>query len=159
VDNYADATHAYISYRIMSELDPDLRITAGKAVPEFELSLIDNGQVVSRSSMLGKHYLLDFWATWCGPCLGEMPHLQSAYEKFRGDGFEIISISFDESVEDVREFRAEKWKMPWLHAYLEGGFTADMAGEFEVSGIPKPILVDPEGTILAAGPELRGDRL
>ena len=159
MDDYVEITHPYISYRIMNELNPNLRIAGGKSVPEFELSLLDNKQVVSRESMLGKYYLIDFWATWCGPCVGEMPNLHSAYDRFTGDNFEIISISFDQSVEDITEFRADKWKMPWLHAYMEGGFAADMAREFEVTGIPKPVLVDPEGTIVAAGPELRGERL
>jgi hypothetical protein len=88
-----------------------------------------------------------------------MANLHSVYERFGGGDFEILSISLDQRVGDVGEFRAEKWEMPWLHAFLEGAFYADMAREFEVSGIPKPVLVDPQGTILAAGPELRGDRL
>ena len=159
IRNYPDINMPYISYRIRSELDPDLKITAGKPVPGFELALLDDGGMVSKSSMMGRYYLIDFWATWCGPCVREMPNLHNAYERFEGGEFEILSISLDQSVDDIAGFRAGEWKMPWLHAFAEGMFSDEVATQFEVSGIPKPVLVDPEGVIAATGLELRGDRL
>jgi len=146
----------YISYRAQSELDPDLMITAGKPAPDFEVELIDDGGTVSKQSLMGNYYLIDFWATWCGPCIREMPNLHSVYEEFKDTGFKILSISLDQSVDHIAGFRAGDWKMPWLHAYAEGMFESYMATLFEVSGIPKPILVDPEGVIVAVGSELRG---
>ncbi len=159
IRNHADMNAPYISYRIRAELDPDLKITAGKRVPEFEVALLDGRGTVSKTSMMGKYYLIDFWATWCGPCRGEMPNLHSAYERFRGDGFEILSISLDQSINDIAGFRAGKWRMPWLHAFAEGMFSADVCTTFEVSAIPKPVLVDPNGVIVATGPALRGSSL
>jgi thiol-disulfide isomerase/thioredoxin len=159
IQNQPDVNAPYISYRIKSELDPDLKITSGKPAPEFELVLLDQNRAFSRASMKGKYYLIDFWATWCGPCVREMAHLHDAYERFGGSNFEILSISLDQRVEDISGFRSGKWKMPWLHAFAEGMFSSDVATLFEVSGIPKPVLIDPEGTIVAAGLELRGDKL
>ena len=88
-----------------------------------------------------------------------MPELHTAYEEFGGENFEILSISFDGAPEDVAKFRKKKWDMPWLHAFAEGNFQSDLAKTFEVSGIPKPILVDPNGMIIATEMELRGEKL
>ena len=159
IQTLPDGDAPYIAYRAKSELDPDLKITAGKPVPEFQLTLLDDGGTVSKKSMMGRYYLIDFWATWCGPCVREMPNLQSAYERFKDSGFQILSISFDQSVDQIAAFRAGKWKMPWLHAFAEGMFESDIATLFEVSGIPKPVLVDPDGIIVAVGANLRGENL
>jgi thiol-disulfide isomerase/thioredoxin len=159
IKNQPDVNVPYISYRIETQLDPDLAVTDGKPVPEFEVALLGGKGTVSNKSMLGKYYLIDFWATWCGPCVREMPHLDSAYEKFKGKGFQILSISLDQKPEDIEGFRTTKWAMPWLHAFAEGMFESDIATRFEVTGIPKPVLVGPDGIIIASGPELRGTGL
>lgn len=158
--NYADdKLPIMVQYRIASELDPNLRVNKGKPLPDFEFALLDGSGKVSKQSLLGKYCLIDLWATWCMPCVGEMANLHRACEKFRGPKFEMLSISFDESPEDVAEFRAGQWKMPWLNAYSEGVFQSEAAKVFEVAGIPKPILVDPNGTIVESGMGLRGDNL
>ena len=72
---------------------------------------------------------------------------------------EILSLSFDQKPEDVKKFREEKWKMPWKHAFIEGNFQSDLAKLFEVNGIPKPILVDETGKIIAIEGKLRGETL
>lgn len=163
-DNYGDIED--ISY-VMTRLNPDKRIQNGKSVPEFELALLGGSDasgatgngMVSNKSMLGKYYLIDFWATWCGPCVGEMPGLHQAYEDFGGDKFEILSISFDATTDDIAKFRDKRFKMPWLHAFAEGNFNSALAQTFEVAGIPKPVLVDPNGKIVAMQEELRGEKL
>lgn len=143
----------------LSQLNPDKAIQAGNPVPDFEVKLL-SGETVSRTSLLGKFYLIDFWGVWCGPCVEEMPKLHEAYEKYKGKkGFEVLSFSFDRSPDDIEKFRATKFPMPWLHALIEKGFRSDLATRFEVLGIPKPILVDDKGTIVATEMELRGENL
>ncbi len=135
-------------------------IALGKTVPEFKLtSLEDATSTISNDLLKGKVTLLDFWAVWCKPCIGEMENMHKAYERFKGKKFQIISFSFDAKPEDVVAFREKEWKMPWLHAFIEKGFESDLAKRFEVMGIPKPILVDGDGKILAMENELRGEEL
>lgn len=143
----------------LKRLDPNRKVMAGKKVPAFEVKLLGSEETVSNTSMLGKYYIMDFWAVWCGPCRAEMPTLHAAYQKFKSPKFEILSLSFDNKPEDIAKYRAEKWKMPWLHTFVEGGFNSPLAQAFEVMGIPKPILVGPDGTILATEGALRGKRL
>ncbi|MEO6049104.1 MAG: thioredoxin-like domain-containing protein [Candidatus Kapaibacterium sp.] len=144
----------------MASYNPDRAIKIGRPVPNFEVASLENPSVkLSNATMKGRYYLIDFWATWCGPCVGEMGNLHKAYEKYHGRNFEIVSLSFDAKPGDIAGFRGKKWKMPWLHGFVEGNFQSDLAKRFEVLGIPKPILVDVSGNILAAGDELRGDGL
>lgn len=135
-------------------------VKIGATVPEFSvISLEDSKKTYSPEALKGKYYLIDFWATWCGPCVGEMGNLHKAYEKFKSKNFEILSLSFDNEPEDVAAFRQGKWKMPWLHTFVLEGFRSELAKRFEVVGIPKPILVDPNGKIIATEEKLRGEAL
>jgi thiol-disulfide isomerase/thioredoxin len=135
-------------------------IMVGKSVPAFSVvSLGDSTKRYTRESFKGTTYLLDFWATWCGPCIAEMENLHKAYEKFKSRNLQILSLSFDATPQDVITFRQGKWKMPWLHAFVAGGFDDELAKQFEVVGIPKPILVDAAGQIVATEMDLRGENL
>ncbi|MCS6988629.1 MAG: thioredoxin-like domain-containing protein [Chloroherpetonaceae bacterium] len=155
-EKYADLPDAEYG---LKQFNPDRVIQAGNPVPDFEVTLF-SGEKVSRASMLGKHYLIDFWAVWCVPCVEELPKMHEAYEKFKGKkGFEILSLSFDDSPQTVEKFRATKFKMPWLHAHLAGAFNHEIAKRFEVIVVPKPILVDDKGYILAVDGDLRGENL
>lgn len=145
--------------------DSTRRVEVGGEIPDFELVVLGeeekegSGKVVSKTSMKGKYYLIDFWATWCGPCINEMDQLHRVYEKFGGDRFQILSLSFDETPDKVEHFRKTKWEMPWLHTIVKGGTGSDLAARLEVRDIPKPILVDPNGIIIALDADLRGERL
>jgi thiol-disulfide isomerase/thioredoxin len=142
------------------ENNPDAVLQVGKQLPSFEVTLLDGSTKVNNTSMLGKYYMIDFWATWCGPCVHEMPAIHKAYEKFKGKkGFEILSLSMDASERQIAPFQQKKWKMPWLNAFIPGVFEADLAKKFEVVGIPKPILVGPDGKIVAMQEDLRGENL
>ncbi len=136
-------------------------IEVGKTVPKFSfVSLDDPKTTFSETSFQGKTLLIDFWAVWCGPCIAEMENLHKAYERFKPKNFEILSLSFDPKPEDVAKFRRAKWKMPWAHVFVEKGFENETSRQFEVIGIPRPILVDGNtGKILAMEGDLRGENL
>ncbi|MBC8043278.1 MAG: TlpA family protein disulfide reductase [Rhizobacter sp.] len=153
---YGDTQEAQFA---LKRFKPNASVAVGKAVPAFEVKLL-GGETVSNKSMLGKYYMMDFWAVWCGPCVVEMPKLHEAYGKFKGkQGFEVLSLSFDQKQEDITKFRAERFKMPWLHTFVEGGFEGAISKNFEVIGIPKPVLIDPKGNIVATEDDLRGENL
>lgn len=135
-------------------------VEVGRPVPAFALlALDDSTNTYTPESFAGTFYLIDIWATWCPHCLEERPGLQEQYERFRDRGLEILSVSLDRTPGTVAQFRAQKYPMPWLHTFSPGGFNSDAARIFEVSGVPKPILVDKNGAIVAMGAELRGEQL
>jgi thiol-disulfide isomerase/thioredoxin len=144
---------------ILTEYNPKAIILVGNHVPSFEITSIDDGKQVSDKSLMGRYYLIDFWGAGCGPCVMEMPNLHKVYEKYKNKkGFEIVSLSMDGSAADVNKFR-KKWKMPWINAVLPGVFNSDIAKRFEVVGIPKPVLIGPDGNIVAIQDDLRGEAL
>lgn len=159
--SYSDAPLQEVQY-VLKMVNPERAIAKGKSVPTFDVELLQRdttlGERVSSAKLNGKYYLLDFWAVWCGPCRMELPGLHTMYEKFK-DKLTVLSLSFDKKPEDVEQFRKDKWKMPWLHTFVHKGFSSDLAKSFEVQGIPKPILVAPDGTIVAMEGELRGETL
>jgi thiol-disulfide isomerase/thioredoxin len=143
---------------VKERFSPVIKISVGKTVPAFKVrSLDDTTKFFTNETFKGKLYMLDFWATWCGPCVGEMENLHQAYERFKSKDFQILSLSLDRQPADVTRFRSDKWKMPWLHTYV----TNDKAltNAFEVLAIPRPLLVDKNGTIVAMESELRGNQL
>ncbi len=143
---------------VKERFSPVINIAVGKTVPAFKVkSLEDTTKFFTNSTFKGKVYLIDFWATWCGPCVGEMENLHKAYAKFKSKNFQILSLSLDRKPEDVAKFRGEKWKMPWLHTFVTDD--ASITNAFEVIGIPRPLLVDENGKIIAMETELRGDQL
>lgn len=143
----------------IGQIDPSKKILNGKPIPDFSYKLFDSKDAVSKESLKGKYYMIDFWATWCGPCVREMPTLHKVYKKYKKSNFTILSLSYDRSKNDVRRFTNGKWKMPWQHVFLSAEERDEAAIVFEVQGIPKPILVGADGKILASESELRGDNL
>lgn len=143
---------------VRTRFKPTVSIAIGKPAPAFVVKSIDDANIVySNSTFKGKVVLLDFWATWCGPCVAEMENLHTAYEKFKAKSFEILSLSLDRKPDDVKKFRRERWKMPWLHAFVTDD--RELTSAFEVVAIPRPILLDGTGKIVALDPDLRGEQL
>ncbi len=103
-----------------------------------------------------KYTLVDFWASWCGPCMGEVPHLKKTYEAFHDKGFEIYGISFDKN-RDNWLGAIEKNGMNWVHVSEINGFDNQAAKDYAVQAIPSNFLIDAQGTIVAKN--LRGEEL
>lgn len=126
----------------------------GKPAPN--LSVRDRAGVAFRlSDYKGKYVLVDFWASWCAPCIATLPELQDAYKTYKGKGFEVVSVSLDETTTPLNDF-LKTHEMPWrqVHNGTSGG---DIVEAFGVNTIPASFLIDPKGTIIRL--ELRGPAL
>lgn len=129
----------------------------GLMFPEFPEGTKDmDGKVIKVADYKGKTVLLDFWATWCGPCLREVPNMVNAYEKYHDKGFEIVGISFDQSKEKFLEF-TKKEKMTWRQ-YFDGlGWGNKVGKAYGIRAIPAMYLLDKDGRVITNN--ARGGRL
>ncbi|WP_158559168.1 TlpA family protein disulfide reductase [Deminuibacter soli] len=115
-----------------------------KQMPEIQLPDA-NGNTVKLSSLKGKVVLVDFWASWCGPCRQSMPHLKKLYSEYKSKGFEIYGISLDESAAPWKRAVKEDGTS-WIHVLDTQGRTAQ---QFNVQYIPTSYLIDKEGKVVA----------
>jgi thiol-disulfide isomerase/thioredoxin len=136
------------------------KIAIGKVIPDFKfVSLDDPDQVITPSDLRGKTYLIDLWATWCTPCVAEMKNLHPLYERFKHKGFTIVSISFDDTPEVVANFRQKRWNMPWYNAFA-GRYGGEKSNQvFEQQGLPRAILVNADGIIVAIDKQMKDGKL
>jgi thiol-disulfide isomerase/thioredoxin len=135
------------------EYSPSRKIKPGLPVPDFSfVSLDDPKRIIAKKSLLGKNYIINFWALWCGPCKPVLQDLSTIYEQYRNKNFTILSVSMDYQKDDVTDYRQKKLPMPWLHTYLQDWKPKQgVLDDFEVAAIPKVILVDKNGVIVAVG--------
>lgn len=138
----------------------DRRVRPGQPLPDFAFpALTDSTAVITTVDLRGTTFLLDFWGTWCGPCVEELPRLHELYQLYRDDGLEIVSVATFDSAEAVAAFREKGFPMPWRHALLPDAEMEPVRETFEFTGIPAYILVGPDGVILAEGGGARGEDL
>lgn len=131
-------------------------LAPGKAAPDFTEAL-PSGEMMSLSSLKGKVVLLDFWASWCGPCRRENPNVVALYKKYKDDGFTVMSVSLDKSKEAWLA-AIEKDGLIWPNHVSDLAHWACKAAKlYGVSGIPFTVLIDREGNIVQT--KLRGPQL
>ncbi|MBN1868412.1 redoxin domain-containing protein [Candidatus Sumerlaeota bacterium] len=145
------STEESVSGRAVSVDD----LVRGDAVPDFTAATVD-GRAVRLSDYRGTIVLLDFWATWCGPCKAEMANVLEAYRRYKNSGFEVIGVSLDTNESALKEY-IEANGIPWPQVFDGRGWDNAVAKQFGVHGIPAPVLLDRDLRVYL--PKARGEVL
>ena len=140
---------------LTARLEPMRATAQGALAPDINLPTPE-GPTLALSSLRGKYVLLDFWASWCGPCRQENPNVVKAYNQFKDKGFTIYSVSLDQD--------KGKWEkaiaadgLTWYHVSDLAGWNSVAGAAYGVKAIPQSFLIDPQGKIIAKN--LRGEAL
>ncbi len=134
------------SLEINVEVQGKPPVAIGDIAPAFEIKTLD-GKPLRLADFKGKFVLLDFWATWCGPCIEQEPHLQATYDAFAKDGrLAMVSLSLDDNPEIARG-HVIKQKLGWIQGFL--GRDSDVTTSYGVASIPQVLLIGPDGRVLA----------
>nr|WP_262898808.1 TlpA disulfide reductase family protein [Dawidia soli] len=170
--NYVSSENLDEAQAIFDKLDAPLKKTAkakeitdrianlratqvGNGYIDFVMNDV-NGKPVKLSSYKGKYVLLEFWASWCGPCRAENPNLREQYKKYSAKGFNILGVSLDSKAEPWKK-AIEKDELPWVHVSDLKGWQNQAAVQYGVRAVPANFLIGPDGKIIAR--DLRAETL
>ncbi len=132
-------------------------ITVGSIIKDFVSNDLEGKEFhLAKVLKQNKYTLVEFWASWCGPCRGEIPHMKTAYQKFDSKGFEIVSFTLDDEGERWKK-ASEEEQLPWINVGDLLAYKSPVVRMFGINGIPANYLVDSSGKIIAK--DLRGKKL
>ncbi|MGL4943298.1 MAG: carboxypeptidase regulatory-like domain-containing protein [Thermoguttaceae bacterium] len=155
-----------IGVLVVEKIVPQFRLESGVVAPEFSIRKIEpvadgveykeSDAVLKLSDFRGKYVIVDFWATWCGPCLAKLPELKSLYEKSVAGNDNVVMIGVSLDAADKHEMLSRfvaKREMPWLQG-LAGDGTSETAHSYGVNSIPMLVLIAPDGKIISINPTI-----
>ncbi|MDE0419754.1 MAG: TlpA disulfide reductase family protein [Gammaproteobacteria bacterium] len=158
---FADLGDAFGSYRafdLMTALRDHRTEQIARTMKYFSALTLDGEEVRLEDVLKKNQYtLVEFWASWCGPCIAEIPYLKSAYEKYRDKGFEILSVNLDEDPAAWETASVEKYDIPWVNVCDGEAFDSTIAKLYRVRAIPANYLITSDGKRVAR--HLRGESL
>lgn len=136
-------------YEPIKKLSHSIKNTkVGGIAPDFSVKTVDN-QSISLSSYRGKYVLLEFWASWCGPCRANNPLWQKVFEKYSGKNFDMLSVSFDSEKKcDAWKEAIKKDKITWTQASNCNGWN-EISDLYGIKSVPQNVFINPEGKIIA----------
>ncbi len=138
---------------------PGEEVRVGRLAPDFEGTTLDGG-VARLSDYRGRFVLVDFWGTWCPPCLGEVPYLKAAYGAYSRRRFDILAIATNDSPEELRAF-IKREDLPWTQVLQHelDPTRRSILETYRITGYPSTFLIDPSGVVVARGAILRSSNL
>lgn len=136
-----------VAWRI-ERVENDRILVRGQKAPEFTLANLEGTKIALYDVLVeGELVLIDFWASWCGPCIADFPELKKLYSAYKSHGFEIVGVSIDDTFEEWEGGSVDN-ELPWIDLGEMGGFNGATARSYGVLGIPKGYLLDSQGCIL-----------
>ena len=136
-------------------IDEAKRDPMGKVIADFQQADV-NGNMVNIQSFRGKYVLVDFWASWCGPCRGENPNVVKAFNQYKDKNFTVLGVSLDKTKNAwLDAINADG--LAWTHVSDLKGWGNEVAAQFGITSIPQNLLIDPNGIVI--GKNLRGPAL
>lgn len=140
----ADSFHVEYAKGAIRELE---HLSVGDPAPDFTAATIE-GNTVKLSDLEGKVVVLEFWATWCGPCIPDVPHLKELHAKYKSENFQLVGVSLDTELNKLKQFVKDR-EMTWPQIWQEKEWKGPVVELYNVTGIPDSYLIDQNGKIAA----------